>query len=75
MGFLSMVFPLLWRSTGSQRMALFWILFEEMSIGRRGAGEPGVGASSLERLAVEDSLTELTRRFKKIPVNRRPADR
>ena len=26
-----------------------------------------VGASSLERLAVEDSLTELTRRFKKIP--------
>src|SRR5262245_22053385 len=27
-----------------------------------------VGASSLERLAVEDSLTELTRRFKKIPV-------
>lgn len=33
-----------------------------------------VGASSLERLAMEDSLTELTRRFKKIPVNRRPAD-
>jgi predicted TIM-barrel enzyme len=30
-----------------------------------------VGASSLERLAVEDSLTELTRRFKRIPV--RPA--
>ena len=28
-----------------------------------------VGASSLERLAVEDSLTELTRRFKKIPVS------
>jgi predicted TIM-barrel enzyme len=27
-----------------------------------------VGASSLERLAVEDSLTNLTRRFKKIPV-------
>ena len=27
-----------------------------------------VGASSLERLAVEDSLTELTRRFKKIPM-------
>ena len=27
-----------------------------------------VGASSLERLAVEDSLTELTRRFKKIPL-------
>jgi len=27
-----------------------------------------VGASSLERLAVEDSLTELTRRFKAIPV-------
>jgi predicted TIM-barrel enzyme len=27
-----------------------------------------VGASSLERLAVEDSLTELTRRFKRIPV-------
>ncbi len=26
-----------------------------------------VGASSLERLAVEDSLTELTRRFKRIP--------
>ena len=29
-----------------------------------------VGASSLERLAVEDSLTNLTRRFKKIPVQR-----
>jgi len=29
-----------------------------------------VGASSLERLAVEDSLTELTRRFKKIPVRK-----
>ena len=28
-----------------------------------------VGASSLERLAVEDSLTELTRRFKRIPLN------
>src|SRR5262249_12305707 len=28
-----------------------------------------VGASSLERLAVEDSLTKLTRRFKKIPVS------
>jgi predicted TIM-barrel enzyme len=27
-----------------------------------------VGASSLERLAVEDSLTQLTQRFKKIPV-------
>lgn len=27
-----------------------------------------VGASSLERLAVEDSLTELTQRFKEIPV-------
>ena len=27
-----------------------------------------VGASSLERLAVEDSLTELTRKFKRIPV-------
>jgi predicted TIM-barrel enzyme len=26
-----------------------------------------VGASSLERLAIEDSLTELTRRFKRIP--------
>jgi predicted TIM-barrel enzyme len=26
-----------------------------------------VGASSLERLAIEDSLTELTRRFKHIP--------
>jgi predicted TIM-barrel enzyme len=30
-----------------------------------------VGASSLERLAVEDSLMELTRRFKKIPVKTR----
>jgi len=30
-----------------------------------------VGASSLERLAVEDSLTELTRTFKKIPVKRK----
>lgn len=30
-----------------------------------------VGASSLERLAVEDSLTNLTKRFKKIPVRRR----
>jgi predicted TIM-barrel enzyme len=30
-----------------------------------------VGASSLERLALEDSLTELTRRFKKIPVQRK----
>jgi predicted TIM-barrel enzyme len=29
-----------------------------------------VGASSLERLAVEDSLTNLTRRFKKIPVRK-----
>jgi len=29
-----------------------------------------VGASSLERLAVEDSLTELTRKFKKIPVRK-----
>src|SRR5262245_36908048 len=29
-----------------------------------------VGASSLERLAVEDSLTDLTRRFKKIPVRK-----
>ncbi|HEV8544240.1 MAG TPA: phosphoenolpyruvate hydrolase family protein [Verrucomicrobiae bacterium] len=29
-----------------------------------------VGASSLERLAVEDSLTQLTRTFKKIPVKR-----
>ena len=27
-----------------------------------------VGASSLERLAVEDSLTELTQEFKRIPV-------
>ena len=30
-----------------------------------------VGASSLERLAVEDSLTQLTQRFKKIPVSRK----
>jgi predicted TIM-barrel enzyme len=29
-----------------------------------------VGASSLERLAVEDSLTQLTQRFKKIPVRK-----
>ncbi|MCI0744540.1 MAG: phosphoenolpyruvate hydrolase family protein [Verrucomicrobia subdivision 3 bacterium] len=29
-----------------------------------------VGASSLERLAVENSLTELTKRFKKIPVRK-----
>ena len=29
-----------------------------------------VGASSLERLAVEDSLTQLTRKFKKIPVQK-----
>ncbi len=29
-----------------------------------------VGASSLERLAVENSLTELTRKFKKIPVQK-----
>ena len=29
-----------------------------------------VGASSLERLAVEDSLTQLTRRFKAIPVGK-----
>ncbi|PYJ00677.1 MAG: hypothetical protein DME25_20090, partial [Verrucomicrobia bacterium] len=29
-----------------------------------------VGASSLERLAVEESLTQLTRRFKKIPVRK-----
>ena len=29
-----------------------------------------VGASSLERLAMEESLTELTRRFKKIPVQK-----
>jgi predicted TIM-barrel enzyme len=29
-----------------------------------------VGASSLERLAVEDSLTQLTQRFKKIPVQK-----
>jgi predicted TIM-barrel enzyme len=31
-----------------------------------------VGASSLERLAVEDSLTQLTRRFKTIPVPANP---
>jgi predicted TIM-barrel enzyme len=31
-----------------------------------------VGASSLERLAVEDSLTQLTRRFKSIPVPANP---
>jgi predicted TIM-barrel enzyme len=30
-----------------------------------------VGASSLERLGIEDSLTELTRRFKKAPVERK----
>jgi predicted TIM-barrel enzyme len=30
-----------------------------------------VGASSLERLAVEGSLTELTQRFKKIPVQKK----
>jgi predicted TIM-barrel enzyme len=30
-----------------------------------------VGASSLERLAVEDSLTELTRTFKRIPVQKK----
>jgi predicted TIM-barrel enzyme len=29
-----------------------------------------VGASSLERLAMEDSLTQLTRRFKRIPVRK-----
>src|SRR5213594_2085728 len=29
-----------------------------------------VGASSLERLAVEDSLTELTKKFKRIPVEK-----
>jgi predicted TIM-barrel enzyme len=29
-----------------------------------------VGASSLERLAVEESLTELTRNFKRIPVRK-----
>ncbi len=29
-----------------------------------------VGASSLERLAVEDSLTQLTRKFKKIPLRK-----
>ena len=31
-----------------------------------------VGASSLERMAFEDSLTELTREFKQIPVKRKP---
>ena len=31
-----------------------------------------VGASSLERMAFEDSLTELTRKFKQIPVKRKP---
>ena len=31
-----------------------------------------VGASSLERMAVEQSLTELTRRFKSIPLGRKP---
>ena len=30
-----------------------------------------VGASSLERMAVEQSLTDLTRRFKQIPVKRK----
>ena len=30
-----------------------------------------VGASSLERMAVEDSLTQLTRKFKQIPVRQR----
>ena len=30
-----------------------------------------VGASSLERLAVENSLTELTRKFKSIPVQKK----
>ena len=30
-----------------------------------------VGASSLERMAVEESLIELTRQFKAIPVQRR----
>ena len=30
-----------------------------------------VGASSLERLAVEESLTNLTRTFKKIPIQQR----
>jgi predicted TIM-barrel enzyme len=29
-----------------------------------------VGASSLERMGVENSLTELTRRFKSIPLER-----
>ncbi len=32
-----------------------------------------VGASSLERIAIEESLTELTREFKAIPVKRRTA--
>ena len=32
-----------------------------------------VGASSLERMAVEESLTNLTRQFKSIPVKRIPA--
>ena len=31
-----------------------------------------VGASSLERLAFEQSLPELTRQFKNIPLGRRP---
>lgn len=31
-----------------------------------------VGASSLERMAVEDSLTALTQEFKKIPLKRKP---
>ncbi|MCP4508673.1 MAG: phosphoenolpyruvate hydrolase family protein, partial [Fuerstiella sp.] len=31
-----------------------------------------VGASSLERMAFEGSLTELTRQFKQIPVKRKP---
>jgi predicted TIM-barrel enzyme len=30
-----------------------------------------VGASSLERMAVEQSLTDLTKRFKQIPVKRK----
>ncbi|MDX1952389.1 MAG: phosphoenolpyruvate hydrolase family protein [Verrucomicrobiota bacterium] len=34
-----------------------------------------VGASSLERLAVEDSLTQLTRKFKQIPVKGAAASR
>ncbi len=33
-----------------------------------------VGASSLERMAFEDSLTELTRRFKSIPVSKVPSE-